>query len=88
MPDEGISITLYPEDILNTECPRSLYGERTPIATRRATESSGHDFSGADTGELVGVEESSEWSEQDIRDLTAFSLNYASTLYPEEVDYV
>ena len=37
---------------------------------------------------LVGVEESSEWSEQDIRDLTAFSLNYASTLYPEEVDYV
>lgn len=37
---------------------------------------------------LVGVEESSEWSKQDIRDLTAFSLNHASTIYPEEVDYV
>ena len=81
-------MTLYPEDILNAECPRSLYGERTPVATRRATESSGYDFSGAATGKLVGVEESSEWSEQDIRDLMAFSLNYASTLYPEEVNYV
>ena len=37
---------------------------------------------------LVGVDESSEWSEQDIRDLTAFSLSYAATLYPEEVNYV
>ena len=37
---------------------------------------------------LVGVDESSEWSEQDIRDLTAFSLSHAATLYPEEVNYV
>jgi len=37
---------------------------------------------------LVGVDESREWSEQDIRDLTAFSLSHAATLYPKEVDYV
>ena len=37
---------------------------------------------------LVGVDESSEWSEQDIRNLTAFSLSHAATLYPEEVNYV
>jgi hypothetical protein len=33
------------------------------------------------------VEESAEWSEEDIRDLTAFSLQYAATLYPEEEEY-
>lgn len=33
------------------------------------------------------VDESSEWSEEDIRDLTAFSLQYAATLYPEEEEY-
>lgn len=33
------------------------------------------------------VDESDEWSEEDIRDLTAFSLNYAASLYPEEEDY-
>ena len=37
---------------------------------------------------LVGVDESSEWSEQDIRDLTAFSLSHAATLYSGEVNYV
>ncbi len=33
------------------------------------------------------VEESTEWSEEDIRDLTAFSVQYAASLYPEEEEY-
>ena len=34
------------------------------------------------------VEESGEWSEEDIRDLTDFSLRYADTLYPENEDQI
>ena len=34
------------------------------------------------------IDQSDEWSEEDIRDLTAYSLNYAATLYPEEGHYV
>jgi len=33
------------------------------------------------------VEESAEWSEENIRDLTIFSLQYAATLYSEEEEY-
>lgn len=35
----------------------------------------------------LAVEESTEWNEEDIRDLTAFSLQYAASLYPEEEEY-
>ena len=34
------------------------------------------------------VERSESWSEQDERDLTAFSLDYASRTYPEDEDLV
>lgn len=34
------------------------------------------------------VEQSENWSDQDQQDLTAFSLNHASQLYPEKDDLV
>lgn len=34
------------------------------------------------------VDTSDVWSEQDQRDLTAFSLEYAAKLYPEEKELV
>jgi len=34
------------------------------------------------------VEQSESWSNQDQHDLTAFSLNHASQIYPEEEDLV
>ena len=37
---------------------------------------------------LAVVDTSSGWSEQDQSDLTAFSLQYASKLYPEEDELV
>jgi effector-binding domain-containing protein len=36
------------------------------------------------TADVCPVEESAEWSAEDIRDLTVFSLHYAATLHPEE----
>jgi hypothetical protein len=38
--------------------------------------------------DMAVVDVSSVWSEQDQRDLTAFSLQYAATLYPEEDELV
>jgi hypothetical protein len=38
--------------------------------------------------EVAVVESSDTWSEQDQRDLTAFSLQYATKLYPEEDELV
>ena len=38
--------------------------------------------------EVVGVDRSDTWNEQDQRDLTTFSLQYAAELYPEEEDLV
>jgi hypothetical protein len=38
--------------------------------------------------DMTVVDTSSVWSEQDRRDLTAFSLQYAATLYPEEDELV
>lgn len=35
-----------------------------------------------------GIDHSDTWSEQDRSDLTAFSLQYAATLYPEEDEIV
>ncbi len=40
-------------------------------------------------GELPAMTDSSDvWSEQDQRDVTAFSLSYAASLYPEDEDLV
>lgn len=38
--------------------------------------------------EVAGVDSSNTWNEQDQSDLTAFSLKYAATLYPEDVELV
>ena len=38
--------------------------------------------------DMTVVDTSSVWSEQDQRDLTAFSLQYAAKLYPEEEELV
>jgi len=38
--------------------------------------------------EVAGVDRSDTWNEQDQRDLTTFSLQYAAELYPEEEDLV
>lgn len=38
--------------------------------------------------DMAVVDVSSVWSEQDQRDLTAFSLQYAAKLYPEEDELV
>jgi len=38
--------------------------------------------------EHLRIDHSDTWSEQDRRDLTAFSLQYAATLYPEEEEIV
>lgn len=38
--------------------------------------------------DVAVVDTSGEWSDQDQRDLTAFSLQYASKLYPEEDELV
>ena len=38
--------------------------------------------------EVTGVDSSNTWNEQDQSDLTAFSLKYATTLYPEDVELV
>lgn len=38
--------------------------------------------------DVAVVDTSDEWSEQDQRDLTTFSLQYASKLYPEEDELV
>ena len=38
--------------------------------------------------DMTVVDTSSTWSEQDQRDLTAFSLQYAAKLYPEEDELV
>ena len=38
--------------------------------------------------DMTVVDASSVWSEQDRNDLTAFSLQYAAELYPEEVELV
>ena len=37
---------------------------------------------------ITVVEQSNTWSEQDQKDLTTASLQYAATLYPEEEDLV
>jgi hypothetical protein len=34
------------------------------------------------------VQQSESWSEEDLRDLTAFSLQHASRIYPEDEDLV
>ncbi len=40
-------------------------------------------------GTLPAVVDSADiWSEQDQRDVTAFSLSYAAALYPEDEDLV
>ena len=41
----------------------------------------------ADSGYAV-VQQSDSWSEQDEQDLTAFSLEHASRVYPEDEDLV
>ena len=38
--------------------------------------------------EVAIVDRSDTWSEQDQRDLTTFSLQYAAKLYPEDEDLV
>jgi len=38
--------------------------------------------------EVAVVERSDTWSEQDQHDLTAFSLQYAADLYPEDEELV
>jgi len=38
--------------------------------------------------EVAGVDRSDTWNEQDQRDLTTFSLQYAAELYPEEEELV
>lgn len=38
--------------------------------------------------DMAVVDTSSVWSEQDQRDLTAFSLQYAAKLYPDEDELV
>lgn len=38
--------------------------------------------------EVAVVDSSEAWSEQDQRDVTAFSLQYAAKLYPEEDELV
>ena len=38
--------------------------------------------------EMIVVDSSSLWNEQDQRDLTAFSLQYAAEIYPEEDELV
>ncbi len=38
--------------------------------------------------DVAVVDTSDEWSEQDQRDLTAFSLQHASKVYPEEGELV
>ena len=38
--------------------------------------------------DMAVVDVSSVWSEQDQRDVTAFSLQYAAKLYPEEDELV
>jgi hypothetical protein len=38
--------------------------------------------------EVAGVDRSDTWSEQDQRDLTTLSLQYAAELYPEEEELV
>ena len=38
--------------------------------------------------DMAVVDVSSVWSEQDQRDFTAFSLQYAANLYPEEDELV
>jgi len=38
--------------------------------------------------DVAVVDTSDAWSEQDQRDLTAFSLQYAAKLYPEEDELV
>ena len=38
--------------------------------------------------EIAVVDRRDTWSEQDKKDLTAVSLQYAATLYPEEDDLV
>lgn len=41
------------------------------------------------TGAMPAVVDSSDvWSEQDQRDVVAFSLDYAAALYPEDEDLV
>ena len=38
--------------------------------------------------EMAGVDRSDTWNEQDQRDLTTVSLQYAAELYPEEEELV
>ena len=38
--------------------------------------------------EVAVVDRSDTWTEQDQRDLTTFSLQYAAELYPEEEELV
>ena len=38
--------------------------------------------------EVAGVDRSDTWNEQDQRDLTTLSLQYAAELYPEEEELV
>lgn len=40
----------------------------------------------ADPPSLVPVENGAAWTEQDQADVTAFSLRYAASIYPEEED--
>ena len=43
---------------------------------------------GLSEANLVIVDDSDTWSDQDKGELTAFSLQYAASLYPEEEDGV
>ena len=38
--------------------------------------------------EVANVDSSNDWNEQDQKDLTIFSLQYAATLYPEDTELV
>lgn len=38
--------------------------------------------------DLTFIDSGTIWSEQDQRDLTTFSLEYASTIYPEDEELV
>lgn len=37
---------------------------------------------------MIPPDSSGTWSDEDVRDLTAFSMQYAATLYPEDEDLV
>lgn len=38
--------------------------------------------------ELAVIDESDTWTEEDISDLSTFSLQYAATIYPDDEDLI